>query len=116
MTLHAELADEVISHYGEELADTPKQSYDAVTLSFAGDLTLDIRFASADEYSLEWHSAGSRLRIDTAPLHPELTTFPNHLHRCDGEIVADPLTTPGDPPWENVRKLLDAVLKNPLLK
>ncbi len=116
MTLHTELIDQIISHYGEHLADTPQQSYDAVTLTFSNDLAMEIRFASADEYSLKWSVAEKEFRIDTAPLHPELATFPNHLHLDDGGMRADPLTTPGNPPWENVKAVLDVILENPILK
>ncbi len=116
MTLHAELIDEIISHYGEQLADTPQQSYDAVTLSFATGLAMEIRFASADEYSLKWNEAETEFRIDTAPLHPELSTFPNHLHLGDGELRADPFTTPGNSPWDNLKAVLDTILENPLIE
>ncbi len=116
MTLQAELIDEIISHYGERLTDTPQQSYDAVTLSFANELAMEIRFASADEYSLKWSVAEKEFRIDTAPLHPELATFPNHLHLGNGEVRADPFTTPGNPPWENVRAVLDPLLENPIIE
>ncbi len=116
MTLHAEFTDEIITRYGEQLADAPQQSYDAVTLTFANGLAVEIRFASADEYSFQWQSAEQAFRIDTSPLHPELATFPNHLHHSNGEMRADLFTTPGNPPWENVKAVLDAVLKNPLLE
>ncbi len=116
MTLHTELIDNIISHYGERLVDTPQQSYDAVTLSFTNNTAVEIRFAGEDEYSLKWNSAEKEFRIDTAPLHPELSTFPNHLHLSNGEMRADPFTTPGNPPWENVKAVLDNILENPIIE
>jgi len=116
VTLHSELIDNIINHYGEQLVDTPQQSYDAVILSFANDLAVEIRFASEDEYSFKWSSAEKEFRIDTAPLHPELSTFPNHLHLSNGKMLADPFTTPGTAPWENVKAVLDKILENPIIE
>ncbi len=113
MTLHAELADRIIDHYGEQLADTPRQNYDALGLSFANGLRVEIRFATPEEYAIRWSSGGAESRIDTAPLHRGLDTFPNHLHCADGEVRADPYTTPGHPPWDNLKAVLDAILTNP---
>ncbi len=114
MTLHTEFMDRIIEHYGERLADTPKQNYDALNVSFANGLHVEIRFAGAEEYSIKWNTGTAEFQIDTAPLHQGLDTFPNHLHRGDGEVRADPYTTPGDPPWSNVKAVLDAILDNPL--
>ncbi len=116
MTLHTEIANEIIECYGERLIDTPKQSHDALTVSLANEVTLEIRIASSEEYSFQWKSGKETFRIDTAPLHPELSTFPNHLHHSSGELQPDLLTTPGNPPWQNVKQILDTILENPLLK
>ncbi len=110
MTLHAEIMEQIIDRYGELLADTPKQNYDAVSAIFAGGIRMEIRFASSTEYSLGWSTESGEFRIDTAPLHEELATYPNHLHTPGGELRADPYTTPGAPPWDNIRAVLDAIL------
>lgn len=115
MTLHTEIANKIIDHYGERLIDSPKQNHDALTISLANDVTLEIRMASADEYSFQWKLGEEEFRIDTAPLHPDLPTFPNHLHHSSGQLRPDPLTTPGNPPWQNVERVLDSILENPLL-
>ncbi len=116
MTLHSEIANEIIDHYGERLADTPKQNYDALTVSLTNGVTLEIRIASTEEYSFQWKLDKEEFRIDTAPLHSNLSTFPNHLHHSSGELQSDPFTIPGNHPWQNVKRVLDAVLENPLLK
>lgn len=114
MTLHATLADEIVSHFGEHLDGAPQLGQDALTLHFQNGLVLQARFASAEEYSIQWRFGEAELRIDTAPLHPELSTFPHHLHDSQGNLHPDPLTVPGRPPRDNIRAVLDIVLKNPL--
>jgi len=113
MTLYSGLIDEIISRYGEQLSDMPKQTYDAINIYFANGLAVELHFANAEEYSINWQADEKEFRIDTAPLHPELSTFPNHLHNSSGELSDDPFTTPGNPPWDNVKTVLDSILKNP---
>lgn len=115
MTIHTELIDEIINGYGEYLTDTPKQTHDAVSIFFRNHLKVELRFASSQEYSLGWRFGEQEFRIDTAPLHPDLSSFPNHLHLPDGTVRDDPLTTPGRSPLDNIRSLLDTILENPVI-
>ncbi len=115
MTLHNDIANQIITHYGEKLSDTPKHHHDALTVALVNDVVLEIRMLSAEEYSFQWQVGEKHLRIDTAPLHPELSTFPNHLHHTGDELKPDPCTRPGDAPWSNVKRVLDTLLENPLL-
>jgi hypothetical protein len=55
---------------------------------------LTIHYAGQDAYSLRWQFEGGEAGIDTAPLHRGLTTFPHHYHAPDGQVLADPLTSP----------------------
>ncbi len=114
MMLHLELKDEIVTRYADELAMDPVCSQDALTATFLNDLIVEMRFLNSEEYSMQWQWQAAILRIDTAPVHPELATFPNHFHDADGAIKADTLTIPGRKPWENVRALLDAILRQPL--
>ena len=115
MNVHAQLSDAVITRYGERLECTPQQSFDALMLRFDTGLGVELRFASADEYSIYWQWQDTEWRIDTAPLHTHLSSFPNHVHAADGGVRPDLLTAPGRPPWENLRVVLDAILENPRL-
>lgn len=111
-----EIAERLIEHYGQHLNDAPALAHDALTARFDNGIILELRFASAGEYSLRWHHDDQTLAIDTAPLHPELATFPNHLHGADGSARPDPLTRPGAPPWDNVRAVLGRILDDPRLE
>jgi len=116
MTVHTALADQIVTQFGEHLDGAPEISQDALTLRLQNGLMLQARFASAEEYSIHWHFNDTELRIDTAPLHPALSSFPNHLHGPDGVARPDRFTRPGQPPQENLAAVLNAVLSDPLLK
>jgi len=113
--IHLALAEQVSARYGAKLAADPHLSQDALTLQFNDGLALELRFVSAGEYAIHWLWGDAELRIDTAPVHPGLATFPNHLHDHQGACRADPLTVPGRDPWENVERVLESVLADPLL-
>ena len=115
MNLTARLAEETVTHFGEHLTGAPQLTHDALVLELDSGVTLQARFASAAEYSIHWRLDAAELRIDTAPLHSGLASFPNHLHAADGSIQADPLTRPGQDPWENLQAVLRAILKDPRL-
>ena len=69
--------------------------------------------------SLRWrtslHADGAEIGIDTAPTHPALATTPNHLHRADGSVVADPLTRIDRSPEENLARVIEALGRDPQL-
>lgn len=110
MNPHAIIVEQVVDRFGERLVANPQLAHDAVTLEFAGGLTVQARFAGSDEYSIEWRRGGGQFRIDTAPLHRGLASFPNHRHEPDGSVLADRLTRPGAAPWDNLRAVLDVLL------
>ncbi len=115
MSILSDIAEEALSHYGKRLANAPQLVQDALTLELDTGVVVQARFASAEEYSIQWRFGEAELRIDTAPLHKDLSSFPNHLHDPDGSARSDTLTKPGREPWHNLRAVLDAVLANPLL-
>ena len=115
MSLHLELSDAIISNYGEQLLDPPQVSHDAILVQFSSGLSLECRFANKDEYSVAWQWQGKMFRIDTAPVHSDLDTFPNHLHLPDGTITSDPLTQPGRLPWDNLELILERLTSSPAL-
>lgn len=116
MTLHLELKEQIENCYGEQLPAGVNIRQDALQMQFDSGLTLELRFASAEEYSFNWLWGDAEMRIDTAPLHKELESWPNHYHDADGQVHTDPLTQPGAAPWDNVRKVIDTLLAEPLLQ
>lgn len=120
MLIHPELAQYLENECGAQLASPPQLSQDAITLNLRNGVTLTVRYAAADAYSLRWTLAeadsGQELGIDTAPLHRDLATFPNHFHDADGKLRADPVTRCDASPQENLAALLKALLHDPKLE
>lgn len=116
MTVLADLCERLVDEFGEQLVQPPQLLQDALVVTLAGEVTVEIRFAAHAEYSIRWQFGEHTLGIDTAPLHPGLASYPNHLHDAHGVTRADPLTDPARPPWENVRAVLRRVLDDPLMQ
>jgi hypothetical protein len=112
MMPYTALADEVISRFGEYLDGVPQVSLDALTLHFQNGLVVQARFATPEEYSILWRYGEAEWRIDTAPRHPHLASFPNHRHDPDESVHADDLTRPGGSPQENLAAVLTALLQD----
>ncbi len=119
MSLHPDLAATLAAERADALATPPRLTQDALELELANGVLLTVRYAAADAYSLRWRcgsgDAAAELGIDTAPLHPDLATSPNHLHLADGRVVADPLTRPERAPEDNLRRLVDVLVQDPEL-
>lgn len=115
-SVHVELKDRLETNYADRLSEPVRLAQDALLLSFDTGLLMEVRYASADEYMLSWSWGDAELRIDTAPVHADCPTFPQHLHRDDGTVHADPVTQPGTDCWANLSRLLDVLLANPLLE
>lgn len=117
MSLHFELGSSIDSTFADELAAPVEQKQDALIVRLANGVALTVRYAAPDAYSLRWVYGDSDVEsgIDTAPLHPELATFPNHFHHADGRVAADPLTRPDAAPGDNLHRLVRALIDDPLL-
>lgn len=115
MSLHLELGAAIEAGFGADLEAPPEQKQDVLIIRLNNGVALEVRYAAPDAYSLRWSRDGTECGIDTAPLHRELATFPNHLHDAAGRVLADPVTRPGAAPRENLEQLIRALLADPLL-
>lgn len=115
MSLHLALADMIGREFGERLATSVEPRQDALIVRLVNGVTVTVRYAAADAYSLRWSWADGEAGIDTAPVHRDLATFPRHLHTPDGRVVADPLTRTDAAPEDNLARVLRAVLDDPRL-
>ena len=114
--LHPALKDAIDREFAMVMAEPAELCRDALVVRLHNDVAIELRIASANEYSIGWRWGEVELRIDTAPLHRQLATFPNHLHDGEGQVRSDPLTRPGNDPWGNVRGVIAALLEDPLLE
>jgi hypothetical protein len=115
MSHHLELGAVIDEVFGDDL-DTPVvQVQDAMIVRLKNGVTLNVRYAASDAYSLRWSYGDAESGIDTAPLHLELASFPNHMHEAGGRIIADPITRPDASPQDNLQRLIRVLLDNPML-
>jgi len=115
MMLHLQLKEQIAQHFAPHLNKETVLLQDALQLSLDNGVAVEIRYLDPAEYSIHWLCGEAAGRIDTAPLHPDLETFPNHFHDMEGNILKDRLTVHGAEPWSNVRTVLEALLENPLV-
>lgn len=115
MSMHLDLAARIEAGFGEQLNGPVDIKLDALIAHFSNGVSLEARIADPHAYAIAWAWGEAELRIDTAPLHRDLATFPNHLHSADGSLHHDPLTLPGAAPWENLERVIAAILTDPLL-
>lgn len=116
VSMHMMLKEQLETHYAHRLSEPVRMAQDALILAFDSGLLMEVRYYSADEYLFSWSWGETEMGIDTAPVHPECPTFPQHLHDDEGTILPDSVTLPGTDCWTNFSGLLDALLANPLLK
>ena len=116
MSIHLELAAMIDAEFAAELDGPLEQRQDALVLSLRNGVRLTILYAAHDAYSLRWQFEDGEAGIDTAPLHRGLGTFPHHYHAPDGQVLDDPLTSPGQAPVDNLRRLLRALAASPRLE
>ncbi|MBD5804494.1 hypothetical protein AZOA_39370 [Azoarcus sp. Aa7] len=116
MSLHIELADHIDRSFGARLPQPVEHKQDALVVHLENGVMLTVRYAANDAYSLRWTCGDAELGIDTAPLHRELATFPNHLHDAAGNLHPDPLTRPEDSPAKNLVRVIEALIADPMLE
>lgn len=116
MSEHHFLLNQQVAQEFSDVVQEARLTQDAWILNLRNGVVLTAHIAAPDAYSLTWAYEGQLFRIDTAPLHPELATTPNHLHRPDGRVTADPLTQCGAPLWHNLSKVLEVIAVDPLLQ
>ncbi len=115
MSLHLELGSTIDMTFGDDLDSPVEQKQDAMIVRLKNGVTLDVRYAAPDAYSLRWLYGDAESGIDTAPLHHELASFPNHFHEAGGRIIADPITRTDASPADNLQNLIRALIDNPML-
>lgn len=115
MSLHLDLGSAIDTRFENDLDSPVEQKQDAMIVRLKNGVTLDVRYAASDAYSLRWAYGDAESGIDTAPVHRELATFPNHFHEAGGRVIADPITRTDAPPVDNLQNLIRALIDNPML-
>jgi len=112
ISVHLMLKERLERDYIDRMSEPPRLAQDALTLAFDTGLLMELRYISADAYSIEWSNGEHDLRIDTAPGCAEA----RHLHGPAGSRLPPGLMRAGVDCWKNFSELLDVLLRDPLLE
>jgi len=113
--VHLLLKNRIEEWYAQRLAEPVRLAQDALLLSLDNGLLIEARYFNNDEYSVAWSWGDVEMRIDTAPVHLNMATFPHHLHGDDSRVAVDSVSCARDDCWRNFSRLIDMLLVNPLL-
>lgn len=101
------LATVAATEFKDILKEDPLILRDRIRLLFIDESFMDIRYPVTHDYSFHWRRAREVYRINTAPDHPEIETFPRHIHAGREENVEpDTITSLDDSPEQNLRRVL----------
>lgn len=68
---------------------------------------IEIRYPVEGKFSFHLQKGSKIYRIDTAPHHREIKTFPRHIHLgSEGNVVEDYVLDEKAQPEENLRKFM----------
>jgi len=98
------------NHFSEILGEAPLIFSDKVRLVFVDGSYMDIRYPVESKYSFHWQREDEMIRIDTAPHHRKLSTYPQHMHLgIEENVVEDYITKIDNTIDENVKCVLGFV-------
>jgi len=106
MTGRLQLFAEIITtEFPTLIAEPPDVSPTRLRVRLVDSTLLEIRYPREDEFSFHWQQADEPTRLNTAPHHPDLSTFPRHLH-IGGRVEEDHITSSEASPEDNLRSVL----------
>jgi hypothetical protein len=114
ISVHLMLQERLEEAYGNRMSEPVRLAQDALLLAFDTGLMMEIRYFGSEEFCINWTWGEAELRMDTAPLHKDLPSYPLHVHRDDGTVVAAPSGMADADPWTALSRLLDVLLVDPL--
>ena len=104
------IARYAMEYFPDILDEAPIIYSDKVRLVFVEGSYMDIRYPVASKYSFHWQREDEIIRIDTAPHHRQLSTFPGHMHiGKEDYVVEDSVTKIDNTIEENVKCVLEFV-------
>ena len=83
---------------------------DRIRLILIDGSLIDVRYPMADKFSFHWQQDNRIYRIDTAPHHKGIRTYPRHIHFCsEDNVIDDYVLGENVSPEENFRKFMEWV-------
>lgn len=115
MKIHLALLEMITQEFSDQLVGDVEMKQDALLFALDNGVEMEIRYPDPQHYSFKWLWGEAECEIDTAPLYPDLVSFPRHFHGPNGEVQPDIWTSMDKTPLSNVRDLLRALMEQPLL-
>ena len=85
---------------------------DRVRLILIDGSWIDVRYPVEAKFSFHWQRSNKIYRIDTAPHHKSIKTFPRHIHFGSEEnVIEDHVLEENVSPEENFKKFMQWVSK-----
>ncbi len=100
------IADDVNVTFKNILKAPAEVKSDGLLLKFKDDSRLELRYPSKKKYSFNFFRNEKLFIIDTAPVHSELETYPNHIHDFEGKLMKDNITDVNNDPIKNIENFL----------
>ena len=108
-SIHERLVEILNGELSSYLEGAPEFLYDGIKATTKTGIKLQIIYPGTDEYMFAWDKDALPYRIDTAPVHMELDTAPNHFHVGD-EVKNDELTSPKNSPEDNLKSVIKFIV------
>ena len=94
-------------NFSDVLAKQPAIFDDRVHLDFIDDTFMEIQYPIDTKYSFHWQRDSEIFRVDTAPHHKNIATYPRHMHEgAEDNVIEDMITSLDNSLEENVKKVL----------
>jgi len=83
---------------------------DRVRLILIDGSWIDVRYPVKDKFSFHWQRDDKIYRIDTAPHHKGIRTFPRHIHfGSEDNVIEDSVLEENASPEENFKRFMEWV-------
>ena len=69
---------------------------------------IDVRYPIENKFSFHWQRGNMIYRIDTAPHHKDIKSFPSHIHfGSEDNIIEDSVLRANGSPEENFKRFME---------
>jgi len=81
---------------------------DRVRLILIDGSWIEVRYPVEDKFSFHWQRSNKIYRIDTAPHHKDIRTFPRHIHfGSEDNVIEDYVLEENVSPEENFKRFME---------
>ncbi len=80
---------------------------DRLKITLVDNSWIEVRYPIKHKFSFHWQKGNKIYRIDTAPHHKHIRTYPRHIHfETEDNVIEDFITKAGDEPEDDFRNFM----------